>query len=105
MQETGDAGSIPGSGRSPERGSSNPLWCSCLKNSMDRKAWWATVYGVTKSRTQLSTHTHTHTQTHTNIHTHTGSRKSYKNEHNIRLFDLEFPELIKHKNFVSYNTS
>ena len=99
MQETGDVGAIPGSGRSPERGNSNPLWYSCPKNPMDRKAWWATVYGVTKSLTHWSTHTHTHT------HTHTGSRKSYKNEYNIRLFDLEFPELIKHKNFISYNTS
>ena len=65
MQETGDVGAIPGSGRSPERGNSNPLWYSCPKNPMDRKAWWATVYGVTKSRTQWSTHTHTHTHTHT----------------------------------------
>ena len=26
----------------------------CLGNSMDRGAWWATVHGVAKSRTQLS---------------------------------------------------
>ena len=32
----------------------------CLENSMDRRAWWATVHGVTKSQTQLSdTNTHT----------------------------------------------
>ena len=37
-----DLGSIPGSGRSPGRGSSNPLQDSCLKNSMDRGAWQAT---------------------------------------------------------------
>ena len=30
---------------------------------MDRGAWWATVYGVAKSQTRLSTHTHTHTHT------------------------------------------
>ena len=30
-----DAGSIPGSGRSPEGGHGNPLWYSCLENSMD----------------------------------------------------------------------
>ena len=49
-----DPGSIPGLGRSPGEGNGNPLQCSCLKNSMDRGAWWATVHGVTKSRTRLS---------------------------------------------------
>ena len=39
----GDAGLIPGSWRSPGRGHGNPLQYSCLKNSMDRGAWWATV--------------------------------------------------------------
>ena len=34
-------------------GNSNPLQYSCLENSMDRGAWWATVHGVAKSRTQL----------------------------------------------------
>ena len=46
-----DAGSIPGSGRSPGVGNGNPLQYSCLDNSMDREAWWAIVYGVTKSWT------------------------------------------------------
>ena len=50
----GDLGSIPGSGRSPREGNGNPLQYSCLENSMDRGAWWATVYGVAKSRTRLS---------------------------------------------------
>ena len=57
--EVGDAGSIPGLGRSPGGGHGNPLQCSCLENPMDRGAWWATVHGVTKSRTclkQLSMH-------------------------------------------------
>ena len=49
-----DPGSIPGSGRSPTEGKSYPLQYSCLENSMDRGAWWATVQGVTKSQTQLS---------------------------------------------------
>ena len=52
---------IPGLGRSPGGGNGNRLQCSCLGNSMDRGAWCATVHGVTKSQTQLSTHTHTHT--------------------------------------------
>ena len=47
----GDASSIPGSGRSPGEGNSNPLQYSCLGNSMDREAWWATVHGVAKSWT------------------------------------------------------
>ena len=53
----GDArktGSIPGLGRSSEVQNGNLLQYSCLENSMDRGAWWATVYGVTKSWTQLS---------------------------------------------------
>ena len=49
--DTRDAGSIPGSGRSPGVGNGNPLWCFCLENPMDRGAWWATVLGVTKSQT------------------------------------------------------
>ena len=43
-----DAGSIPGSGRPPGGGKGNPLQYSSLENFMDRGAWWATVYGVTK---------------------------------------------------------
>ena len=50
----GDLGSIPGSGRSPGEGNGNPLQYSCLENPMDKEAWWATVHGVAKSRTQLS---------------------------------------------------
>ena len=51
---TGDLGSIPGLGRSPGEGNSNPLQYSCLENSMDRGAWWATVHGIAKSQTRLS---------------------------------------------------
>ena len=51
---TGDAtdtGSIPGSGRSPGVGNDNPLQYSCLENSIDRGAWWATVRGISESWT------------------------------------------------------
>ena len=51
--DTGDVGSIPGSGRSPRGGNDNPLQYSCLGNPMDRGAWWATVHGVAKSQTGL----------------------------------------------------
>ena len=46
--DTGNAGSIPGSGRSPGEGNSNPLQDSCWENSMDRGAWWAIVHGGRK---------------------------------------------------------
>ena len=48
--------SIPGLGRSPGEGNSNPLQYSCLENPMDRRAWRATVPGVAKSCTPLSTY-------------------------------------------------
>ena len=44
----GDAGSIPGLGRSPGGGNGNLLQYSCLENSMDRGTWWATVHGIAK---------------------------------------------------------
>ena len=44
----GDAGSTPGSGRSPGEGNGNPLQDSCLGNPVDRGAWQATVCGVAK---------------------------------------------------------
>ena len=43
-----DVGSVPGSGRPPGEGTSNPLQNFCLENSMDRGAWLATVHGVAK---------------------------------------------------------
>ena len=54
---TKDAGLIPGCGRPPGERNANPVQYSCLKYSMDRGAWQATVPGVAKSRTQLSMHT------------------------------------------------
>ena len=44
-------GSIPGSGRSSDEGNGNLLQYSCLENSIDRGAWWATVYVVAESDT------------------------------------------------------
>ena len=59
--DTRGVGLIPGLVRSPGGGNGNPLQYSCLKNSTDRGAWWATVQGggVTKNPTQLNT-THPH---------------------------------------------
>ena len=46
---TGDAGLIPGLGRSPEEGNGNPFQYSCLGNPMDKGVWLITVHGVTES--------------------------------------------------------
>ena len=43
--------SIPGSGKYPGGGHSNPLQCSCLENSMDRGAWRVTVHRVAQRQT------------------------------------------------------
>ena len=48
-----DTGLIPGSGSSPGGGNNNPLQYCCLKSSMERGAWQATVLGVKKSQTRL----------------------------------------------------
>ena len=52
--DVGDTGWIPGLGRSPGLGNSNPFQSSCLENPMDRGAWQATVHGGAKSQTGLS---------------------------------------------------
>ena len=50
----GNAGSIPGLGKSPGEGNGNPFQYSCLENPTDRGTWWATVHGLVRSRTQHS---------------------------------------------------
>ena len=59
--DTGAIGSVPGSGRSPWGRNGNPLQYSCLENPIHRRAWRATIHGVTKEsdtterlRTQIS---------------------------------------------------
>jgi len=52
--DVGDLGSNPGSKKLLEGENGNPLQYSCLENPMGRRAWWATVLGVTKSWTQLN---------------------------------------------------
>ena len=52
--DPGDVGSIPGLGRSPGEGSSNPLQYPCLENPMDRGIWRAIAHGAAKSQTRLS---------------------------------------------------
>ena len=60
----GDAGLIPGSGRSPGEAYGNPHKYSCLESLTDKGPWWATAHGVTGTQARLKqriTHTHTHT--------------------------------------------
>ena len=56
-------------------GNGNPLQCSCLENPRDGGVWWAAIYGVTQSQTQLkwltSSSVYIYTHTHTHLHTHT----------------------------------
>ena len=77
VRDAKDTGLISGLERSLGVGNDNLLWYFCLENSMDRVAWWATVYWVTMSWTQLSTHTYTHTHTHT--HTRTRIDSTFEN--------------------------
>ena len=67
---------------STREGNSNPLQYYSLENPMDRGAWWATVHGITKSRTRLSDFTFTFNfDTKTNIFQKT---KLTFNSHNFR---------------------
>ena len=52
-----NAGLISGLGRSPGGRNGNPIQYSCLENPMDTRAWCATIHGVAKNQTPLSTHT------------------------------------------------
>ena len=47
--DAGDMSSVPELGRPLGEGNGNPLQYSCLENPMDRGAWQATVYRITKS--------------------------------------------------------
>ena len=60
VADAGVLGSIPRLGRLPGEGYASPAQYSCLENLTDRGGYWATVMGLKKSQTQLSTRTHTH---------------------------------------------
>ena len=57
VYDVGDPGLIPGLGRSSGERNGTPLQYSCLENSMDGGASWATVHGVAKSQAGLSNFT------------------------------------------------
>ena len=56
--DAGDAGLIPGLGRSPGEGNDNSLQDACPEDPMDRGAWWATVSGVVRVGHNLGTKQH-----------------------------------------------
>ena len=59
LANAGNAGLVPGSGRSPGEGNGNPLQYSFLGNFMDSGTWQAIVHGVIKEldmTEQLSTY-------------------------------------------------
>ena len=58
-----DESLFPGLGRSPGEENGSLLQYSCLGNSMNRGVWWATVHGVSKSRTWHKDWVHMHTMT------------------------------------------
>ena len=53
--DVGDAGLIPGSGRSPGGGNGNPVYYSCLKKFCGQRSMAGYIHGVTKRRTLFST--------------------------------------------------
>ena len=53
-RDSGDAGSIPGSGRSPGEGDGNPFQYSCLGNPIERGLWLPPAHWIAKSRTRFS---------------------------------------------------
>ena len=66
----GDAGSIPGSGRSPGGENGNPLQFSCLGNPMDRGTWWAMVHEV-KKEWEVNRHVCAYTQVGSGVYSKT----------------------------------
>ena len=50
-EDSGNTGSIPGSGKLPGEGNGNPLKSSYLEDFMDRKGWQVSAHGVTEMDT------------------------------------------------------
>ena len=94
-KDTGDMGSIPGSGRSPGEGNGNPLQYFCLGYPTYRRAWWVTVHGIAESQTWLSTHPY-----HSCLYCNGKSDTRYSNLVRKRSFSIcifEMHKIIKRK--------
>ena len=74
-------------------GNGNPLQCSCLENPRDGGAWWAAVYGVTQSRTQLKRLSRSSSSRH---HLSLGTKKTEYVLHRIRIRWEERDEQYQH---------
>ena len=69
-RDSGNVGSVPGSGRSPGGGLGKPLEYSCLENSVNSRAQWAAVCRVAKSdKTEATEHAYKLTVTPSGIYT------------------------------------
>ena len=92
---------LSGQEESPGGGNDNPLQDSCVQNSMDRGAWWATAHRITKSQIWLSNwlhaHTHTHTRTHTRTHTHAHTHTYTYTRVKCRVLGIESTEWKRHE--------
>ena len=75
-------------GKIPWRKNGNPLPYSCPKNSVDRRAWWATVHRVSKSQTRLK-----------RLGTHNLWYRSGNHVYNFHLKQLSMTNLIFHPSF------
>ena len=91
LANAGDEGSIPGLGRSPRGGSSNPFQYPCLKSSMDRGAWRASIHGVTKSWTWLSMHTYGGASGNNWLREHTEREKNEETRIQITATWVDYP--------------
>ena len=95
-----DPGLISGSGRSPGEENDNLLQYSCLENSIDRGAWWATVHGVAKSWIPLNNYTFTFMACHKTSIVNSGPRsiflwcKILALEYNRAMLKSKFPHLL-----------
>ena len=69
-------------------GNGNPLQCSCLENPRDGGAWWAAIYGVAQSRTQLKRLTSTSKLCIQCSHFSVASKTNIKNRNNRELYSI-----------------
>ena len=98
-------GSIPGSGRFPGEGNGNPLWCSCLKNPRDGRAWWAAVYGVTQSWTWLKQLSSSSSRQHIKKQQHYFAKKGPSSQRygfssgHVWMWELDYKESWVQKNW------
>ena len=90
---------IPELGRSPGVGNGNLLQYSCLKNPMDREAWWAIVRVILKSQTQIE-----HTQTHTQLWHRVGKWQKEKNQFFKRVLIMQINPVFKCRDHVDQSS-